>query len=376
MKRLVTIGTLLVLYLRFAGGDLLDPYDTAIGQVILLLPIGLWFGCVMWLHALCRYNTPVRYRIARSEGVRVVNPLQVGATAAVLVAAGLWCMARGVRHAPRSLAAAHHAMFGEPAHTERVGRFVDRHARRRSTRPPCRAALRRRPHGGCAHAGGGGDEGADLGRHPARQHARGHHHAHGDGAVAVVTRVAGGPRDRSHDGSPHRRPGRPRRRSSTVAVSCAARRTTSCNSWPWASPPIRASRKRCASPLVSAPAPRSTRYARSCSPPHSGASRCGRRARLLRAPLRTCRELCEFATSLERQGLQGVSIGETVATLQHQRCATRHSTNWNQREADHANTNLSGPTIGFVVSTIVFLAYPLAQRISDAFGGWADRAPL
>ena len=69
MKRLVTIGTLLVLYLRFAGGDLLDPYDTAIGQVILLLPIGLWFGCVMWLRALCRYDTPVRYRIARSEGV-------------------------------------------------------------------------------------------------------------------------------------------------------------------------------------------------------------------------------------------------------------------------------------------------------------------
>ena len=40
-----------------------------------------------------------------------------------------------------------------------------------------------------------------------------------------------------------------------------------------------------------------------------------------------------------------------------------------EREADRANANLSGPTIGFVVSTIVFLAYPLAQRISDAFGG-------
>ena len=42
---------------------------------------------------------------------------------------------------------------------------------------------------------------------------------------------------------------------------------------------------------------------------------------------------------------------------------------WAERDADQANANLSGPTIGFVVSTIVFLAYPLAQRISDAFGG-------
>jgi hypothetical protein len=40
-----------------------------------------------------------------------------------------------------------------------------------------------------------------------------------------------------------------------------------------------------------------------------------------------------------------------------------------EREADRANANLSGPTVGFVVTTIVFLAYPLAQRISDAFGG-------
>ena len=40
-----------------------------------------------------------------------------------------------------------------------------------------------------------------------------------------------------------------------------------------------------------------------------------------------------------------------------------------EREADRANANLSGPTVGFVVATIVFLAYPLTQRISEAFGG-------
>lgn len=69
MKRLVTIGALLVAYLRFAGGSLLDPYDTMVGQVVLLLPIGLWFGCVLWLRSLCRYDAPARYRIAGSEGV-------------------------------------------------------------------------------------------------------------------------------------------------------------------------------------------------------------------------------------------------------------------------------------------------------------------
>jgi Flp pilus assembly protein TadB len=79
------------------------------------------------------------------------------------------------------------------------------------------------------------------------------------------------------------------------------------------------------------------------------------------------RELCEFATSVERQGLHGVSIGATVASM----AAAMRSKALDEleREADRANANLSGPTIGFVVATVVFLAYPLAQRISEAFGG-------
>jgi hypothetical protein len=40
-----------------------------------------------------------------------------------------------------------------------------------------------------------------------------------------------------------------------------------------------------------------------------------------------------------------------------------------EREADKVNANLAGPTVGFVVTMIVFLAYPLALRISEAFGG-------
>ncbi len=79
------------------------------------------------------------------------------------------------------------------------------------------------------------------------------------------------------------------------------------------------------------------------------------------------RELCEFAHSVERQGLQGVSISDTAATLATSMRAK--ALDQLEREADTANANLSGPTIGFVVTTIVFLAYPLAQRITDAFGG-------
>lgn len=79
------------------------------------------------------------------------------------------------------------------------------------------------------------------------------------------------------------------------------------------------------------------------------------------------REMCELAASIERQGLQGVSIGDTVASLSEAMRAK--ALDDLERAADKANANLSGPTVGFVVTTIVFLAYPLAQRISDAFGG-------
>lgn len=79
------------------------------------------------------------------------------------------------------------------------------------------------------------------------------------------------------------------------------------------------------------------------------------------------REMCELAASIERQGLQGVSIGDTVASLAEAMRAK--ALDELERAADKANANLSGPTVGFVVTTIVFLAYPLAQRISEAFGG-------
>ncbi|MDO9174695.1 MAG: type II secretion system F family protein, partial [Actinomycetota bacterium] len=78
-------------------------------------------------------------------------------------------------------------------------------------------------------------------------------------------------------------------------------------------------------------------------------------------------ELTELAASVERQGTQGVAIRDTVETL----AASMRSRALDEleREADLANANLSGPTIGFVVATVVFLAYPLVHRVNEAFGG-------
>lgn len=79
------------------------------------------------------------------------------------------------------------------------------------------------------------------------------------------------------------------------------------------------------------------------------------------------RELSEFGSSIERQGLQGVSITDTVSTLAASMRA--RALDQLERDADKANANLAGPTICFVVTTVVFIAYPLALRISEAFSG-------
>lgn len=78
-------------------------------------------------------------------------------------------------------------------------------------------------------------------------------------------------------------------------------------------------------------------------------------------------ELADFGHSLERQALHGVAIGATVSALADGMRA--RALDQLERDADRANANLAGPTAGFVVATLVFLAYPLAQRISEAFGG-------
>jgi Flp pilus assembly protein TadB len=84
---------------------------------------------------------------------------------------------------------------------------------------------------------------------------------------------------------------------------------------------------------------------------------------------RTCArpELVELAGSIERHALHGISILETVTSM----AATDRARSLDEleRDADRANANLAGPTTAFVVTTVVFLAYPLALRISEAFHG-------
>lgn len=77
MKRLVVIAVALIAYLRFASGDLLDPYSTATGQVVLLLPLAMWGGCVLWLRSLCRDHLPrptrTRTAMARTAVARTTT---------------------------------------------------------------------------------------------------------------------------------------------------------------------------------------------------------------------------------------------------------------------------------------------------------------
>jgi hypothetical protein len=54
MRRLVVIAILLIGYLRITAADLVRPYGTPSGQVMLLVPLGLWAACILWLRSLCR----------------------------------------------------------------------------------------------------------------------------------------------------------------------------------------------------------------------------------------------------------------------------------------------------------------------------------
>jgi len=69
MKRLVAIAAFLVAYLRFAAGDLLEPYGTATGQIVLLVPLAMWTGCVLWLRSLCRDHLPRTERLRTTASV-------------------------------------------------------------------------------------------------------------------------------------------------------------------------------------------------------------------------------------------------------------------------------------------------------------------
>lgn len=296
-----------------------------------------------------------------------MNPLQVGAVVGVLVAAGAWCIALSLQRSPRSLAAVRDRMYGSGM-GEREGRRAGGWPSTLADGPAGRWVLRR----------------FGVGLHIA-----------GLSALDVVTRVLasagvvlfvvlGAVAALIAAGALPSSP-----LWAVVAIACAVlagwvalrdvdhRVTTQ-----------RAALRRAANDFVQLVAvglttdqsvEEAVRFALSVG---AGDAFAMIRAEVEAAPQRgvavwesldefghrvDVRELSEFAASVERQGMQGVSISDTVASLAGSMRAK--ALDELEREADKANANLAGPTIGFVVTTIVFLAYPLAQRISEAFGG-------
>lgn len=301
-----------------------------------------------------------------------MNPLQVGAAVALLTAAGLWCVSQAVRRAPRSLAAAR-------SHVHGVGPPMSRGTQASSTRrdqvvgalaegPPGRW-VRRRFGDGLEVAGlspadvvgrvlavsgstlfaavGVASASAMIGVLPVSWLS--------PLAAVLLASLAGGlvvfdvaaKVDRGH---------RRMRRAANDFVQLVAVGLTTDQS-----------------------VEEAIRFALEV---RAGDAFDSLRAALYAAPQRGVavwdaldeygarygiRELSELATSVERQSTQGVAVRDSVEAL----AASMRATALDQleRDADRANANLSGPTAGFVVATIVFLAYPLVQRINEAFGG-------
>ena len=77
------------------------------------------------------------------------------------------------------------------------------------------------------------------------------------------------------------------------------------------------------------------------------------------------RELEDLATSIANVATVGVGVESTVVAV----AARMRQVGLDdmQRHADRQTASMFGPTMLFVLGTIAFLAYPLAQRVLDAF---------
>ena len=77
------------------------------------------------------------------------------------------------------------------------------------------------------------------------------------------------------------------------------------------------------------------------------------------------RELEDLASSIANVSSIGVGVESTVVAV----AARMRQVGLDdmQRQADRQTATMFGPTMLFVLGTIAFLAYPLAQRVLDAF---------
>ena len=78
------------------------------------------------------------------------------------------------------------------------------------------------------------------------------------------------------------------------------------------------------------------------------------------------RELEDLATSIANVASIGVGVESTVVAV----AARMRQVGLDdmQRQADRQTASMFAPTMLFVLGTVAFLAYPLAQRVLDAFG--------
>ena len=67
MRRLVVLTIVFVVALTWFARDLMAPYRQFAGQVWLMIPVGLWTGCIVWLRRLMRFDAGARYRLRRPQ---------------------------------------------------------------------------------------------------------------------------------------------------------------------------------------------------------------------------------------------------------------------------------------------------------------------
>ncbi len=69
MQRLVLLTVAFIGLLVVFSPDLVAPYRTVKGQIWLVIPVGVWAACLVWLRRLMRYEAGTRYRLRVSEAI-------------------------------------------------------------------------------------------------------------------------------------------------------------------------------------------------------------------------------------------------------------------------------------------------------------------
>jgi Flp pilus assembly protein TadB len=63
-KAMFAIGVFIVIFLLTVGKGTLDPYRSALGQIVLAVPLLMWAATFWWLKRLSRYEMPQRFIVA------------------------------------------------------------------------------------------------------------------------------------------------------------------------------------------------------------------------------------------------------------------------------------------------------------------------